>query len=441
MDSINFIPLKDMPQSADAERAILGSALLDQNAMHELTSKIKAEYFAFETHEELYKIFEGFHQKRMPVDVVAVIEESLRLKVFDVADSAREYLKTLMYSGVNHKNVHIYLEILEKKYKLRALLKAVNGAKDRIIEGGDFEEIADELERKLRLVRAGETAAGYDPVSQTVGDFLENPFESDAKIMSTGYEYLDAFLKIRPGNLIIVAGRPGMGKTTLMINMARNIAERRAGKTAAIFSLEMSREEIALKVLQAETGKPLRDIKNSLKTGIGKTAVYEAGKALENLRLGTIEGGSITPQKIRAMVRKIKDAGIIFIDYLGLMSSNDPKRQVTEAVRIAEITRELKQIAKEFEIPVVLGCQLNRGVENRADKRPNLSDLRDSGGIEQDADAVIMLYREDYYDPEFEPKGATEVIIAKNRMGSTGTIGLMFNLETSKVTSAEFERA
>jgi replicative DNA helicase len=422
--------------SVDAEQAVLGSILCDTKAFVHL-DKLKPEHFGVQLHENLYRIFQNLHNKTGSVDLVQIMELCEKEKVFDTQNSARAYLKKLIDLGGIPQNILSYTKILTEKYKMRQISAKIY---EEFLQdnGKNFDELADEFENFIRKLREDETAAEFVPISQTIDEILKNPFDSK-KIYHTGFTELEKFLQIKAGNLIIIAGRPGMGKTTFMLNIAKNGAYANPGKVTAMFSLEMNREEIGRKILTAEAGENKFEIQQNLQNKTETDRLYTAVKKLQNLKFGTIEGGAITPQKIRAMMRKIKGLGCVVIDYLGLILSDNPKKIETEALRVAAITRELKILAKEFEVPVILGCQLNRSVESRVDKRPNLSDLRDSGSIEQDADAVLMLYRQSYYEPDFEPKELAEAIILKNRMGGCGTVPLWFNAENSTFVQVKYK--
>ena len=432
------------PHDIDAEQAVLGSMLTDKDAVAEAIETLKEEDFYRDDNKAIFEAVLNLYSKSEPVDIITLKDELESMRKFEQVGGF-EYLANLPDKVPTTANVQKYIKIVEEKSLLRNLIKTAN----EIIDLGyssteDVEDIMDNAERKIFDIMQRKSQKGYTPIKDVLVESftkLEELYNRKQHItgVPTGFVELDyKTAGLHGSELILVAARPAMGKTAFALNIAANAALR-GNVPVAIFSLEMSKDQLVNRILCGEamvdsnkvrTGKLEEDDWVKLAGAIGPLSEAE-------IYIDDTPGISI--MEIRTKCRKLKmekNIGLVVIDYLQLVQGSN-KRSGSREQEISEISRSLKILAKEINVPVIALSQLSRAVEQRPDHRPMLSDLRESGAIEQDADIVMFLYRDDYYNKESEKKDIAEVIIAKQRGGSTGTVELLWMGNYTKFVNLE----
>ena len=432
------------PHDIDAEQAVLGSMLTDKDAVAEAIETLKEEDFYRDDNKAIFEAVLNLYSKSEPVDIITLKDELESMGKFEQVGGF-EYLANLPDKVPTTANVQKYIKIVEEKSLLRNLIKTAN----EIIDLGyssteDVEDIMDKAERKIFDIMQRKSQKGYTPIKDVLVESftkLEELYNRKQHItgVPTGFVELDyKTAGLHGSELILVAARPAMGKTAFALNIAANAALR-GNVPVAIFSLEMSKDQLVNRILCGEamvdsnkvrTGKLEEDDWVKLAGAIGPLSESE-------ICIDDTPGISI--MEIRTKCRKLKmekNIGLVVIDYLQLVQGSN-KRSGSREQEISEISRSLKILAKEINVPVIALSQLSRAVEQRPDHRPMLSDLRESGAIEQDADIVMFLYRDDYYNKESEKKDIAEVIIAKQRGGSTGTVELLWMGNYTKFVNIE----
>ena len=421
------------PHDIEAEQAILGSMLTDKDAVISAMEILKSEDFYREDNKAIYESILNLYNRAEPIDIITVKSELEALGKFEQVGGL-EYLASLPDKVPTTANAMKYIKIVEEKSTLRTLIKTAN----EIIELGydsteDVDDIMESSEKKIFNIMQKKDKKGYSPIKDVLVDTftqLEELYNRKQHItgVPTGFSELDyKTAGLHGSELILIAARPAMGKSAFALNIATNAAVR-SNTPVVIFSLEMSKEQMVSRILCSEamvdsnkvrTGKLEDDDWNKLAGCIGTLSDSE-------IYIDDTPGISVT--EIRAKCRKLKlekNIGLVVIDYLQLIQGTN-KRGGTREQEISEISRSLKILAKEINVPVIALSQLSRAVEQRPDHRPMLADLRESGAIEQDADIVMFLYRDDYYNKETDKKDIAEVIIAKQRSGSLGTVELLW---------------
>ena len=422
------------PNDIEAEQAVLGSMLTDKDAVIAAIEVLKPEDFYREDNKTIYTAVLSLYNRAEPVDIITLKSELSSMGKFDSVGGL-EYLAELPEKVPTTANVDKYIKIVEEKAILRNLIKTAN----EIITLGydpteEVEDIMDNAEKKIFDIMQSKNQKGYTPIKDILIETfaqLEQLYNQKQHItgVPTGFADLDyKTAGFHGSDLVLVAARPAMGKSAFALNIATNAAIR-AKVPVAIFSLEMSKEQMVNRILCSEA------MVDSNKVRTGKLDEQDWAKlasALGPLSEADIfidDTPGISVMEIRAKCRKLKlekGLGMVVIDYLQLITASSNRRGGSREQEIAEISRSLKILAKELDIPVIALSQLSRAPEQRPDHRPMLSDLRESGSIEQDADKVIFLYRDDYYNEDSEKKNIAEVIMAKHRAGSTGTIELLW---------------
>ncbi|MDQ1343689.1 MAG: replicative helicase [Patescibacteria group bacterium] len=434
------------PHSADAERGVLGSILIDKDGIIQVSGLLSPTDFYDNAHTLVYDAMLDLFAANRPIDLLTVRELlDDRGKLDSVGGNA--YLLELSNSIFTSSNIYQYAQIVKHKSVLRRLIKA---GSDILAYGYDEESDLSTLLEKGEQALFSVTQTFIQNKLVHIKDIInlryeefaeihENPDYAKSGAINTGFAGIDAKLGgLKPGDMVILAARPSMGKTALTLNMAQNIAE--GGKNVAIFSLEMSKEQLTDRLIAATMGV---DSWKLHKGELEDEEFAKMGDALERLSRANIyiddsPGGNL--MEIKSKARRLKmEAGVDFlvIDYLQLMGGNNPMNRVQE---ISEISRGIKSLARELQVPVLALSQLSRAVESRTTKEPILSDLRESGSIEQDADVVMMIYREDYYDEFTENKGVTNVFVRKNRNGPVGQADLKFEKRFQKFYDLETKR-
>ena len=420
------------PQDIEAEQAVIGSMLTDQEAVTAAVETLKPEDFYREDNKIIYTALLNLYNKAQAIDIITLKSELSAMGKLD-AIGGLEYIAELPEKVPTTSNVDRYIKIVEEKSMLRNLIKVAND----IIDLGygqteEVEDILDEAEKKIfNVVQKKDQNTGFTPISDVLVESftkLEELYNSKQAItgIPTGFNDLDKKTAgLHGSELILVAARPAMGKSAFALNIG-TYAATRAKVPVAIFNLEMSKDQLANRILCSEALVDSNHVRTGELSDDELAKLAEASGELSQAPIYICDTPGISVMEIRARCRKLKmekNIGLIIIDYLQLIqgSAKNANNRVQE---IAEISRSLKILAKELNVPVIALSQLSRTAERRDDKRPMLSDLRESGAIEQDADIVIFLYRDDYYNEDTEKKNVAEVILAKHRGGSTGTVEL-----------------
>ena len=444
MENSNFQNTdRELPHSIEAEQSILGAVLADPSTLSIVVEKIKPEYFYSEQHRALYSIILRMFTSGSAADIITVLNEAEKLHIFDSASEGRRYLANLADILPSTANIESYCRIVAEKYYIRSLSYAARGILQEIQSGEhNAQLLLDSAEQKIYDIRQGRNIQGLIPI----GDAISEAYDRLGKIAGpdkekyigarTGFTYLDAITSgLNKSDLIIIAARPGMGKTSFAMNIATNVA-RHSDKDVVVFNLEMSREQLATRLLSTEALVDSNCLRNGRISGDDWVRLATSAGYLSGLPLYIDDTASMTVPQMKAKLRRTKNLGLVIIDYLQLMESTT--KSDNRVVVISEITRQLKVMAKELNVPVILLSQLSRSVESRTDKRPMLSDLRESGSIEQDADIVMFLYRDAYYNKESTRQNISECRVEKNRHGETGTVELIWDGQYTRFSNPDF---
>ncbi len=439
--------LRQLPHSATAEQSVLGAILVDPRCTSEVIDKLRADDFYIRQNREIYEtIYTMFNYSRT-IDPVTVLEE-LKQHGYDQDDQAWSYLLQLMDITPTAANVGEYIEIIRDKTLLRRLAETAGDITAMVQAGADTgQTVLDAAEQRIYAIRQGRAARGLTPISDVIIDVydrLEELAASDRAIpgLSTGLKDLDrAISGLNNSDLILLAARPGMGKTSMALNILLD-AGKRSGKKVAFFSLEMSREQLALRLISSECFVDNQKLVTGKLSDQDWESVAAAADSLNRSTIYIDDDSSVTVADILAKCRRVENLGLIVIDYLQLMQSSGKQSRGNENRQqiVSDISRSLKIMAKELNVPVLCLSQLSRANESRQDKRPMLSDLRESGAIEQDADIVLFLYRDGYYNKDSDNPNLAECIIAKNRHGETGKVDLQWTPEFTTFSDLEWRR-
>ena len=443
-----------MPYALEAEQSVLGAVLIDPKCLNEIAVQMKSDYFYLPQHKKIYEAMASMFELSQTIDFVSLLEKLKKDGVYDEA-GGKSYLTSLVQMVPSSANVLTHVAIIRERYYARSLMNAAHTIIKDVNENTlDSGKLLDSAEQRIYEIRQGREISGlthiksvienetYDRLSkmtdpETRGDYIGIP---------CGIGALDKMITgLNKSDLIILGARPGMGKTSFALNIVRNVAVG-AGKTVCFFSLEMSRDQLAQRMLSSEAGIKSEKLRTGELDDAEWTRLAQAGENLSKANIYFDETSTITVPEMKAKLRRMKPApDLVVIDYLGLMKS---ARNIDNRVQeVSEITRNLKIMAKELKIPVIACAQLSRGTEAKGKShKPALSDLRDSGSIEQDADIVLFLYRETYYDNEKtddEDRGdpnKAECIVAKNRHGEIGTVDLYWDGQFTRFTSVDVFR-
>ena len=434
------------PQSLEAEQSVLGSILIDSRCMADIVGILKPEDFFMTQNREIYETLYTMFNFSETIDPVTVLEKLGQLGYKD--DKTVKYLQELMEITPTAANAVRYANIVKDKAMLRGLADASSDIAELVYDQvGTPAEILESAEKKIYSLRKGERGDSLEHVGKTllkVFDTLTELSQSDSAIpgMSTGLRDLDKKINgLNKSDLFLIAARPAMGKTAFALNIALNVAKK-YNKTVACFSLEMSREQLTMRLLANESFVELGKLLTGKLTEEEWTKLAMASTALSQTDLRVDDNPSITVAEINAKCRRLDNLGLVVIDYLQLMQGSGYGKNSDNRVNVvSDISRSLKIMAKELNVPVICLSQLSRGPEGRTDKRPMLSDLRESGAIEQDADEVIFLYRDEYYHENTEEKGVAECIVAKNRHGEVGTVKLQWIGQYQTFADREWKHA
>ncbi|MCI7766695.1 MAG: replicative DNA helicase [Oscillospiraceae bacterium] len=425
---------RETPHSVEAEQTILGAVLLDSGLLGTAMNYVKPESFFVEKHKKLFAIIISLFTLGVNSDIITVLNEAVQEGIFEDEGSGKEYLAAIMNGVPTLANIESYCKIVEEKYYLRSLMEAAKKIIENCSEGAEpASVILDSAEQMIYDIRQGKEIDGLTKVDEVLLDTYEHlnrisgVDKEKYQGAKSGYTDLDNVISgLNKSDLLILAARPGMGKTSFALNIAANVCRHSAEKEVVVFSLEMSKEQLVTRMLSAES---LVDSDHLIKGNIDDKdweKLAQGADRMAGMNLYLDDTAGITVVQMKAKLRRLKNVGLVIIDYLQLMNSS--KRTDNRVNEISDITRQLKLMAKELNVPVITLSQLSRSVESRPDKRPLLSDLRESGSIEQDADIVMFLYRDGYYNKDkTEDINLAECIVAKNRHGETGTVNLRWN--------------
>lgn len=436
------------PHSAEAEQAVIGSMLIDPSCIPDVIQKTRSEDFYLETNRDIFDTILYMFSYGRAIDPITVLDQ-LRVRG-GARDNSQGYLMDLMQLTPTAANVMKYVDILREMSLMRALSRVGNDISNMVAEGaGEADAMLEAAERKIYALRQGRTVGGLMKISNVISDVYNQIAEnsaSDASIpgLTTGLPDLDRrILGLNKGDLVLVASRPGMGKTSIALNIALHVAET-SRKSVAVFSLEMAREQLAVRLLASKSLIDSQKLLTGRLSNIEWESLNKAASVISETKILIDDNPTLSVSEMNSQCRRLEDLGLIVIDYLQLMQSAGSGKGYAGESRtqaVSDMSRMLKVMAKELNVPVICLSQLSRANESRTDKRPLLSDLRESGAIEQDADIVIGLYREGYYNRECENPNAAEAIILKNRHGETGVIDLMWLPEYTAYVSVERNRS
>ncbi|MGN8968513.1 replicative DNA helicase [Intestinimonas sp. HCP28S3_D6] len=436
---------RQMPHSVEAEQAVLGSMLIDARCIPAVIEKLRAEDFYLKQNRDIYETIYSMFSLSETVDPVTVLDKMRLNGVFD-ENTSRGYILQLMEVTPTAANVAEYMDIVKDKSLLRRIAETAGDLTAMVQEGtAAGQEVLDAAEQRIYAIRQGRSSQGLTPLSSVVLDVLDRLEElskSDSAVpgLSTGLPDVDSAISgLNNSDLILLAARPGMGKTSFALNVLLQVGKF-SGKTAVFFSLEMSREQLAMRLISNEAFVDNKKLVTGRLTDEDWDKVALAAAALGRSKILIDDNPSLSVADMNAKCRRVEDLGLVVIDYLQLMQSAGGKQKYAGENRqqvVSDISRALKIMAKELNVPVVCLSQLSRGPESRQDKRPMLSDLRESGAIEQDADIVMFLYRDDYYNEDSESRNLAECIIAKNRHGETRKVELQWLPEYTTFSSID----
>jgi len=432
------------PQNIEAEQAVLGAVFLEPTSLITASEILIPEDFYRNAHQIIFNIFLKLNDDGKAVDLVTVAEELAATKQLEDIGGI-SYLSELAGSVPTAANIEYYARIVGEKSILRRLIRtATTIATDGYTREDEVDELLGEAERSIMEVANRKNAGAFHNIKDVLVRTYDNiellhNRKGDITGIPTGFTELDSMTAgFQRNDLIIVAARPSVGKTAFALNIAQNVGTK-AGENVAIFSLEMGAEQLVMRMLCAEGNINAQNLRTGSLTDEDWRKLTMAMGSLSNSGIFIDDTPGIRINEIRSKCRRLKQEhglGMILIDYLQLIQgsgrSNENRQQ-----EVSEISRSLKALARELEVPVIALSQLSRGVEQRQDKRPMMSDIRESGSIEQDADIVAFLYRDDYYDKESENKNIIEIIIAKQRNGPVGTVSLAFVKEYNKFVNLE----
>lgn len=433
---------KKMPCAIDAEQSVLGSILLDPAIFEDVAQAVKADDFYHEAHKEIFAIMQKFRLQNKILDVVTLINALVSEGVYEDEGAARSYVKLLVDIVPSSENALDYAKIVHDKSVLRRLIAIADEIKDDAYsEGDEVENIVDLAEQRVFQLAQNNEKRDFLHIKDVIVQAYDHLRELGAATgdellgVQSGFSDLDRYIDgFGKGDLVVVGARPGVGKTSFCLNLATNIAKKYK-KSVCIFSLEMSAEQLVTRVLSSEAMVDSQRLRTGMLEGDDWSKIASAASVLSETNIYIDDTSDISITAMKAKLRRIKNLGLVVVDYLQLMESDKRRKDANRVNEISEITRGLKLLAKELEVPVITCSQLSRGTE-KEHKRPMLSDLRESGSIEQDADMVIFLSR-DYYGEDPERANLVDVIVAKNRHGGIGTVQMSWLGQYTKFSTLE----
>lgn len=442
-----------LPYSVEAEQAVLGSIIIDPKCLNDIAVQMKSEYFYIPQHREIYSVMSSMYELSQTIDFVSLLEKLKNDGIYDEA-GGKAYLTQLVQNVPSVANVLTYVAIIKERYYARALMSAAqNIIKDINDNELDSGKLLDNAEQRIFEIRQGREVSGLTHIKSVIENetydrlvkLSDQETRNEYLGIPCGIGELDRMITgLNKSDLIILGARPGMGKTSFALNIARNVAVN-TNRTVCFFSLEMTRDQLAQRMLSSEAGIPSEKLRTGNLEPDDFTRLTQAGELLSKTNIYFDETSNITVPEMKAKLRRMKKVDLVIIDYLGLMKSAKPTENRVQEV--SEITRNLKIMAKDLKVPVIACAQLSRGTETKGKShKPALSDLRESGSIEQDADIVLFLYREAYYDNEKaddedrSDQTMSQCIVAKNRHGEIGTVDLHWDGQFTRFTALDVNR-
>ncbi|WP_078378459.1 replicative DNA helicase [Sutcliffiella halmapala] len=433
------------PQNIDAEQAVLGAIFLEPSALTTASELVLPDDFYRAAHQKIFDCMLNLSDRGEPVDLVTVTSELANQKILEEVGGV-SYLSDLAGSVPTAANIEYYAKIVEEKSILRRLIRtATNIAQDGYSREDEVAGLLNEAEKQILEVSQRKNSGVFQNIKDVLVktyDNIETLHNRKGEItgIETGFTELDRMTAgFQRNDLIIIAARPSVGKTAFALNIAQNVATK-ARENVAIFSLEMGAEQLVMRMLCAEGNINAQNLRTGQLTAEDWSKLTMAMGSLSNAGIYIDDTPGIRVSEIRSKCRRLRQEsglGMILIDYLQLIQGSGRNGGENRQQEVSEISRSLKALARELQVPVIALSQLSRGVEQRQDKRPMMSDIRESGSIEQDADIVGFLYRDDYYDKESENKNIIEIILAKQRNGPVGTVSLAFVKEYNKFVNLE----
>ena len=438
---------RQMPHSVEAEQAVLGSILIDSECLPQIVEQLKPDDFYIRQNREAFQTIYTMFSMSQKIDPVTVLNQ-MRLDGTYQEGVTREYFFQLMDVTPTVTNVMDYVAIVKDRSTLRQIAEAANALNSMVANNeGTSAEVLEAAEQRIYAIRQGKSAQGLHHITSVmheVYDRLAELASSDSAVpgLSTGLPDVDTVISgLNKSDLILLAARPGMGKTSLALNILL-YAGKHSGKACVFFSLEMSREQLAMRLLSNESFVDNKKLTTGSLTDEDWEKVALAASALNHANILIDDNPSLSVADMNAKCRRVENLGLVVIDYLQLMTSAGGKQNYSGESRqqvVSDISRALKIMAKELNVPVICLSQLSRANENRENKRPRLSDLRESGAIEQDADLVMFIYRDDYYNQDTENHNLAECIVAKNRHGELATVPLQWLPEFTTFSSVDWK--
>lgn len=435
-DMIDKLP----PQNIEAEQSVLGAIIFDNEALPKALEILSSDDFYKETHRRLYNAMCGLFEKNEPIDIVTLTDYLRRTDELEAVGGI-SYLSLLANSVPTSANIRYHAKIVREKALLRSLIQTATHITSRVYEDSlDADEMVDYAERMIFDIADKRTKTSFASLKDVIKDtfkMIEHLYDKKEAItgVPSGFKDIDELTSgFQPGDLIIIGGRPGMGKTAFALNIAQHVAID-LKEPVAVFSLEMSKEQLAMRMLCSESMVNASHVRKGFISKQDWPKLTNAAGRLADAPIFIDDSSAITVLEVRAKARRLKmehgGLSLVVVDYLQLMRSrgNFERREQ----EISEISRSLKALAKELKVPVVALSQLNRAVEQRGEKKPTLADLRESGAIEQDADVIMFIYRDEIYNKNNPSnKGKAEVILAKQRNGPTGTVNLTYLADSTR---------
>lgn len=436
---------RTMPNSLEAEQSLIGSMILDRDAIMVASELLVKEDFYHQQYGILFEAMVELFNNREPVDLIT-LQNKLKEKNVPPEISSLEYVKDLVDAVPTSANAKYYAEIVKDKSMLRRMIHTTEDITNDCYQGTESTEVLlEQTEKKIFDLLQNRGGGDYVPIKQVVLnalDKIEKASKTQGNVTGIATGFLDLDYKttgLQPSDLILVAARPSMGKTAFVLNIAQYVAFH-SDLCTAIFSLEMSKEQLVNRLFSLESRVDAQKLRSGDLSDADWEKLIEGAGTIGQSKLIIDDTPGISISELRSKCRKYKlehDLKLIIIDYLQLMSGSGGRASDSRQQEISDISRSLKGLARELNVPVIALSQLSRAVEQRPDHRPMLSDLRESGAIEQDADVVMFIYRDDYYNKDTEDKGIAEIIIAKQRNGPIGTVNLVWLPEYTKFANME----
>ena len=435
--------VRRLPHSLEAEQAVIGSMMLDSRCIPEVIELLNAVDFYLPAHKDIFETVYSMFLIGEVIDPVTVLGAMKNRGVYD-EQTSRDYMMRLLDATPTAAHAKHYSELVREQSLLRQVAEAAIDIQGMVFEQkGEALDVLDAAEQRIFDIRQGRSGKGLYRIPVVLVDVyrqIKEMVEAGGHLpgLQTGIPELDHYLGgLINSNFVLIASRPGMGKTSIALNIALH-ATRSSGKSVVFFSLEMSREQLVTRLLSSESRVPASSLLMGTLGGDDWSKIGQAAAGLSKMELLFDDNPSISVAEMKAKCRRVQNLGLIVIDYLQLMQGAPGKRFDNRTTEVGDISRSLKIMAKELNVPVLCLSQLSRENEKRKDKRPMLSDLRESGAIEQDADSVIFLYRGDYYDEEDALPGEAEIIIAKNRHGETASVKVHWEGQFTTFSSKEW---